>query len=150
MTDKTTDKYELYKMQTQEVLKSTPPKPIVGPFDQVFREPQTTHLGPSTVENKSLPRWATPSLESMEDVFLNENFDMRDDYDNALDVQHALEAEMQTPVVETMITNSEIPDADLQPNTPKAPVSKILGNKDNLIKYGAIAIAAYFILIKGK
>lgn len=144
------DEFKLYKMQSQRVLKKAPPKPIVGPFDQVFRDPKVTHMGPSTVQNQStVDRNKGVMIESMEDVFLNENFDMRDEFDSAISVQNQVMDEMTMPVMETVTTNSEIPDADLEKSLPSSPVEKILKNKNQLIKYGAIAAAA-FILLRGK
>lgn len=157
------DEFSTYKnqvLQAKKVLSSSPPKPVVAPFDQVNNIPATTHLGPATVQQESPnfdAQWGVAvhseldivSMESMEEVFLNENFDNRPAFDSALDVESQIYDEMNSPVMEVVTSNTEIETQELPEGRP-VKSSFLAGlDKDKLIKYGAFAAVA-FIIFRGK
>lgn len=138
--------------QAEQVLSSNAPRPLVNPFDEVAGDTRVVqHMGPQTVQNDGNAIYRTgkniPSLEITEEVFLRENFDMRDDFDSALAVENEVQTEMAMPVVESVITNTEIPPEDL----PEGRAEKAMGpkiTKEKILKYAPIAAIAYLLLFR--
>lgn len=142
--------------QAKRVVKYQIPKPLVNPLNEIAGDTRAvTYLGPATVTN-SVDLGAEfrkgkyiPSLENMEEVFLNENFDTRDYFDSSLEVEQSLMEEMASPVVETQMNNSEIDPADLPEGTAPVMLGPIKMTKENMFKVGVGAVLA-FLVLRGK
>jgi hypothetical protein len=101
--------------QAIEVLKSEAPLPVVAEFDEIYGktiyEEGLDPFSSVTVHDlaHNVKGGYIESMETSEEVFLQQNFDQRHDFDCAIDIEDQIKAEMQSPIV--AVYNDNTPEA---------------------------------------